>query len=145
MPYARGKIVSFGADAERTLLMRRTWLLLLVILCASSTPAQEPASSARATLTLEDAVNFAQENNRQLRNAKLTVAIDEEGVLEAKKYRLPSINLYALGSQLLTPVDFTFEQGVFGTYPGIGPVPTTETKIHTPLRPTFYGLAQISQ
>jgi outer membrane protein TolC len=125
--------------------MRRTWLVVLVISCAAVARAQGPASGAALTLTLEDAVKIAHENNRQLKNARLAVAIDEDGVLEARTYRFPSIKLYALGSQLLTPVDFTFQQGAFGTYPGIGPVPSTDTKIHTPLRPTFYGLTQISQ
>jgi len=42
-------------------------------------------------------------------------------------------------------VDFTFQKGVFGDFPGTGPVPGKDTKIHTPLRPTFYGLMQVSQ
>jgi hypothetical protein len=69
----------------------------------------------------------------------------DDQVAEARTYRFPSLNLYALGSQLLTPVDFTFQRGAFGSFPGIGPVPATDTRIHTPLRPTFYGLTQFSQ
>ncbi len=42
-------------------------------------------------------------------------------------------------------MDFTFQRGAFGSFPGIGPVPATDTRIHTPLRPTFYGLTQFSQ
>src|SRR6202035_5267709 len=64
---------------------------------------------------------------------------------EARTYRYPSVDLYALGSQLLTPLDFRFEPGTFGTFPGIGPVPATETSIHTPLRPTLYGVFQVTQ
>jgi len=71
--------------------------------------------------------------------------MDDDQVQEARTYRLPSVNFYALGTQLLTPVDFTFEKGAFGTYPGVGPIPSTDTKIHTPLRPTFYGIVQVSQ
>ena len=33
------------------------------------------------------------------------MAIDEDQIAEAHTYRLPSMNVYALGSQLLTPVD----------------------------------------
>jgi len=90
-------------------------------------------------------VNLAQANNRQVKNAILAAAIDEDQIAEARTYRLPSLNVYALGSQLLTPVDFTFQKGVFGDFPGIGPVPGKDTRIHTPLRPTFYGLMQASQ
>jgi len=96
-------------------------------------------------LALDEAVKIALANNPQVKNAELTASMDEDQVSEARTYRLPSINFYALGSQLLTPVDFTFQQGAFGTYPGVGPIPSTDTKIHTPLRPTFYGIVQVSQ
>jgi outer membrane protein TolC len=71
--------------------------------------------------------------------------MSDDQIAEARTYRFPSLNLYALGSQLLTPVNFTFQRGAFGSFPGIGPVPATDTRIHTPLRPTFYGLTQFSQ
>src|SRR5215467_11483514 len=120
--------------------------LFIFLICSSLTVrAQESPSSGPPALTLEEAVNLAQANNRQVKNAILTAAIDEDQVAEARTYRLPSLNVYALGSQLLTPVDFTFQKGVFGDFPGIGPVPGKDTKIHTPLRPTFYGLMQVSQ
>ena len=118
--------------------------LLVFLACSGKAKAQDTAASA-APLTLEQAISIAQANNRQVKNATLSVAIDEDQIAEAHTYRLPSINVYALGSQLLTPVDFTFQKGVFGDFPGIGPVPAKDTKIHTPLRPTFYGLTQMSQ
>jgi outer membrane protein TolC len=37
-----------------------------------------------------------------------------------------------LGGQLLQGIDFRFPAGAFGTYPGVGPIPATESKIHTP-------------
>jgi outer membrane protein len=76
----------------------------------------------------------------------LTAAIDADKIAEARTYRLPSLSVYALGSALLTPVDFTFQKGVFGVFPGTGPVPPANTKIHTPaFQPTFYGFMQLSQ
>src|SRR5262245_9978884 len=121
-------------------------LLFIFFLCCSiAVRAQEPAPSEPPSLTLDEAVNLAQANNRQVKNAILTAAIDEDQIAEARTYRKPSMNVYALGSQLLTPVNFTFQKGAFGTFPGIGPVPATNTNIHTPLRPTFYGLMQVSQ
>jgi len=118
---------------------------ILLACCSFTTDAQESAPNAPSVLALEEAVNIALANNRQVKNAELTAAMDEDQVAEARTYRFPSISFYALGSELLTPVDFTFEKGAFGTYPGIGPIPATDTKIHTPLRPTFYGLIQVSQ
>src|SRR5215472_2914221 len=120
-------------------------LLFFLICCGFTVRAQESAPSGPPPLTLDEAVSLAQASNRQVKNAILAAAIDEDQIAEARTYRKPSLNVYALGSQLLTPVNFTFQKGVFGTFPGIGPVPATETKIHTPLRPTFYGLTQLSQ
>src|SRR5215469_13445544 len=117
--------------------------LLLNVRGISSVCAQEPGTSA--PLTLREAIDIAQANNRQMKNIFLTVAVDDDQVAEARTYRLPSFNVYALGSQLLTPVDFTFRKGTFGDFAGIGPIPGTDTKVHTPLRPTFYGLVQFSQ
>ena len=120
-------------------------LFIFWICCSLTVRAQESAPSGSPSLTLDEAISLAQANNRQMKNAILTAAIDEDQIAEAHTYRLPSLNVYALGSQLLTPVDFTFQKGVFGDFPGIGPVPGKDTKIHTPLRPTFYGLMQVSQ
>jgi outer membrane protein TolC len=122
-------------------MIRPLLLLLLLLGSGFSTFAQDAAR----VLTLEDAVSLAQANNRLVKNAQLSVSMRDDQIAEARTYRFPSLNLYALGSQLLTPVNFTFQQGVFGSFPGIGPVPPTNTKIHTPLRPTFYGLTQFSQ
>jgi len=121
--------------------MIRPLLLLLLFGTGFSTFAQ----NAVRVLTLEDAVSLAQASNRLVKNAQLSVSMSDDQVAEARTYRFPSLNLYALGSQLLTPVDFTFQRGAFGSFPGIGPVPATDTRIHTPLRPTFYGLTQFSQ
>src|SRR5215470_16064433 len=125
--------------------MIRRLLLLFLVVCLKSVSAQDPASNGNSLLTLKEAIQLAQAHNRQIQNAILTTSIDEDQVAEARTYRYPSLSVYALGSQLLTPVDFTFQKGVFGDFPGIGPVPATDTKIHTPLRPTFYGLMQFSQ
>ena len=120
-------------------------LLLLLLICGWTVRAQDTVANTASPLSLEQAVTIAQASNRQVKNAELAVAIDEDQIAEAHTYRLPSLNVYALGSQLLTPVDFTFDKGIFGTFAGIGPVPATDTKVHTPLRPTFYGLMQLSQ
>src|SRR6266849_5018610 len=125
--------------------MIRPLLFCLLVGGSVSAFAQDSAPSESAVLTLEQAVSIAHANNRSVRNAQLVASIDDDQIAEARTYRFPSLNLYALGSQLLTPVDFTFQRGAFGSFPGIGPVPATDTRIHTPLRPTFYGLTQFSQ
>ena len=125
--------------------MIRQLLFCLLVGSSVSAFAQDSAPSESAVLTLEQAVSISQANNRSVKNAQLVTSIDEDQIAEARTYRFPSLNLYALGSQLLTPVDFSFQRGAFGSFPGIGPVPATDTRIHTPLRPTFYALTQFSQ
>jgi len=119
-------------------------LFIFLIYSSVTLDAQESAPSG-PPLTLDEAVSLAQTNNRQVKIAASTAAIDADKIAEARTYRLPSLSVYALGSELLTPVNFTFQQGVFGRFPGIGPVPPIDTKIHTPLQPTFFGFMQFSQ
>ena len=134
-----------GSKWIRSVLSLFFLALFVFLTFGSSTTRAQDGTAAATPLTLEQAISLAQANNRQIKNAILTVSMDEDQIAEAHTYRLPSMNVYALGSQLLTPVDFTFQKGVFGDFPGIGPVPGKDTKIHTPLRPTFYGLTQVSQ
>jgi outer membrane protein TolC len=125
----------------------RVFSILCFCLCVSGVVcvAQEPAGEAAPVLTLDEAIRIAQESNRSIKNAILAASIAADRTAEARTYRYPSIDLYALGSQLLTPLDFRFEQGTFGTFPGIGPIPATDTSIHTPLKPTLYGIFQVTQ
>jgi outer membrane protein TolC len=100
---------------------------------------------ASPVLTLDDAIQLAIKGNRPLKVAKLEVAKSEEEFMAAKTHRLPAIGTSALASQLMTPIDFMFSQGAFGTYPGIGPVPAHDTSIHTPLHPIFHLEGQVAQ
>lgn len=131
--------------------MMRHWLFFLLMASSLGAFAQETGPPAPGTpreaevLTLDQAVRLALEHNRTLRNFQLTVDVDEHQIAASRTDRFPSINLYALASQLLSPVDFEFNKGSLGTLPSVGPVPATNVSIHTPLRPTFYSLSQISQ
>lgn len=117
----------------------------LVFFTGIPSVAQESAPTELPVLTMQDAVRLAEANNPSLKNAVLAASIANDRIAEARSYRFPSVKVYALGSQLLTPLDFTFDRGVFGTFPGIGPVPAENTKIHTPLRPTFFSVSQATQ
>ncbi len=96
-------------------------------------------------LTIDQAVTMAIANNRDLKIVSLNVDSSKDKVLAAKTKRLPSFNLYAFGSQLLSPISFDVPAGQFGTYPGIGPIPASNTAITTPSQPTAYIFATASQ
>jgi outer membrane protein len=116
----------------------------LFVASAAGAMAQD-ASASPELLTIDQAVTIAVANNRDLKIVSLSVDSSKDKVLAAKTKRLPSFNLYAFGSQLLSPISFDVPAGQFGTYPGIGPIPATNTSITTPSQPTAYIFATASQ
>jgi outer membrane protein len=123
------------------------WATLLCGLLALAVTAwgQETPIPPGAVVTLEQAVALALQNNRLVKNAALEVEKAADNVAAARTRRFPALKVQVLESYLLTSVDFTFERGAFGTFPGIGPVPAEDTKISTPRRPTTLVVAQVTQ
>src|SRR5215813_2575159 len=118
------------------------WLMVLAML-ATAIAAQENTSPN--LLTLDDAIHLALASNRSLNIASLEVDKSKLEISEFKTKRLPSFSTSVLGSQLLTEVSFTFKKGTFGDFPGTGPIPSEDTKITTPRRPTAYVVSQATQ
>jgi outer membrane protein TolC len=96
-------------------------------------------------LTLDEAVSLALQHNRLVKNAVLEVQKNDFQVSTARSRRKPQFQFSMLGGELLHPFDFTFEKGVFGTYPGVGPIPGTNAKVHTPAVFTTYLTGSIDQ
>ncbi len=117
-------------------------LLAALLLCRWLVRAQLASTEV---LTLEQAIELALRDNRQVKNAALELGKSEDRLAAARTYRLPEFKFTAMGSQLLNKIDYTFERGVFGDYPGIGPIPSTDTVISTARRPTFVMVGQINQ
>src|SRR5262249_11692093 len=69
----------------------------------------------------------------------------EADLAATRTRRLPAFQLDVMGSQLLMPVDFSFPQAAFGTIPGVGPIPPTDTTFSVPRQPTMYVFTQASQ
>ncbi|HVO60116.1 MAG TPA: TolC family protein [Terriglobales bacterium] len=114
-------------------------LVLTVVICLSPIGllAQQATSDA-PLLTLDDAVSIALTKNRLVKNSVLEAEKYDFQVSTARSRRLPHFQFAALGGELLQPFDFTFSRGVFGTYPGVGPIPGKQSKVHTPAQPTAY-------
>ena len=107
--------------------------------------AQPVSGDAAERLSLDTAIRIAVENNRQLQTALLQVDKAGADVAAARTRRLPVFETEVTASQLLSPVDFGFPQGAFGEYPGIGPIPSTDTTLSVPRQPVYYLAAQVSQ
>ena len=112
-----------------------------VTLIAAPLCAQGPA----AALTLDDAIGQAIAQSRMVKIAALDVAKASDDITALRTRRLLKFDLTSMTGSLVAPLDFTFKQGVFGTFPQIGPVPGVDTRIRTD--PSFVSAlaAQIAQ
>src|SRR5437763_1560307 len=97
------------------------------------------------TLTLQQAIESAEANNRAIRAARLERGKALSEVNVARTYRLPAFSVAALGSQSLAHLGLTFPQGSLGVYPGIGPIPGKSTTLSGPLQPAGIFYASITQ
>ncbi|MGC2110178.1 MAG: TolC family protein [Candidatus Korobacteraceae bacterium] len=121
-------------------------LLVSSLLMALLAPlAAQENSSSLELLTVDDAVKLALANNRYLKIVTLNLDSSKDKLEAAKTHRLPSFGIYTFASQLLTPINFVVPAGQFGTFPGIGPIPATNSNITTPSQPSAYIFATASQ
>jgi outer membrane protein TolC len=107
--------------------------VLVAALCQF--PCANAQTSGGAVLTLDEAISLARSNNRDLKQSGLEIGKQRETLGSAKTHLYPRFDTYLLASQLLTPIDFTIQKGQLGTYSGTGPVPGSNTDLHTPARP----------
>ena len=103
------------------------------------------AQDQAEVLTVDQAVKNALANNRVLKITSLQLDAEKQGYLAFKTRRYPSFNTYVFGSQVLAPFSFTVQEGQFGTYPGIGPIPAQNTPITTGQVFTAYVVGSMSQ
>ena len=123
-------------------------LLLVLAIVAFAIPIRSLAQQATQEapiLTLDEAVSIALANNRLVKNSVLEAQKFDFQVSTMRSRRLPHFQFSVLGGELLQPFDFTFAKGAFGTYPGIGPIPSTNAKVHTPARLTAFLNGSIDQ
>ena len=95
-------------------------------------------------LKLEDAIQIALGNNRDLKIASLEVDKSRWQIAAAKTRRLPSFHGYLFGSGNLTSPVFTFKEGSLGTFHG-DPLPSQDSTIPLSHGITGYAFAQIAQ
>jgi len=116
----------------------RLWMLTMACLLVT-TLCLFPCASAQASggevLTLDEALLLAKSNNRDLKEFGLDVGKQREALGAAKTHLYPRFDTSVLAAELLAPLDFTIKKGQFGTYAGTGPIPGSNTDLHTPARP----------
>jgi len=107
--------------------------VLLVAVCLS--PWAKAQTAGGPVLTLDEALLLARSHNRELKQYGFDVDKQREALGEAKTHLYPRFDTSVLAAQLLAPIDFTIRKGQFGTFPGTGPIPASDTDLHTPARP----------
>src|SRR5467141_267218 len=108
-------------------------------------PCAKAQTTDGAVLTLDEALQLAKSNNRDLKQFGLDVGKQREAFGEAKTHLYPRFDTSVLAAQLLAPLDFTINKGQFGTFPGTGPIPGSNTDLHTPARPIAIASATATQ
>src|SRR3989454_3367989 len=108
-------------------------------------PCAKAQTTDGAVLTLDEALQLAKSNNRDLKQFGLDVGKQREALGEAKTHLYPRFDTSVLAAQLLAPLDFTIRKGQFGTFPGTGPIPGANTDLHTPARPIAIASATATQ
>src|SRR5215472_7362212 len=68
-------------------------------------PKQDAANDSVEVLTLQQALEQAQKNNRQIKIADQAVLYANDQILAVKTQRYPQFNVELLGSGLLTPIN----------------------------------------
>jgi outer membrane protein len=106
--------------------------------------AQEAALEAEV-LTLEEALALALKNSAAVASAELQVQRAENELAATRTHRLPTVDVQAQGTQLLTPVQVTFPAGALGVYPATGPIPATDTIIESSSEPSARVSATVAQ
>ncbi len=120
-------------------------LLSIVFLASAIGSFAQQSTQDVPLLTLDDAVSIALSNNRLVKNSALEAQKYDFQVSTMRSKRLPNFHFSILGGELLQPFDFTFAKGTFGNYPGVGPIPSTDAKVHTPAKLTAFLNGSIDQ
>jgi outer membrane protein TolC len=92
---------------------------------------QGAGAGSEPLLTLDEALTLALADNRGVRTASLAVGRAEDRIGAARARRFPALRLGVGADYPIVPIDLNFQQGDFGTYPGIGPVPANDTTLST--------------
>jgi outer membrane protein len=115
--------------------VRMSAMAVLFVAALSPLPCANAQTSGGGVLTLDEAISLAHSNNRDLKRSGLEIGKQTEALGEAKTQFYPRLDTSVLAAQLLTPLDFTINAGQLGTFPSTGPIPGSNTNLHTAARP----------
>ena len=127
------------------MLLRPVALVVATLLTGAPLASAQDARTTAQPLTLEDAIAIAIKNNRDINAASHSVASANLAISTARSYRLPQFEVQTLAAQSITTLGMDFPAGAFGNFPGIGPVPSVDTRVTSPQRPLLVAQASFTQ
>ncbi len=99
-------------------------------IAGASPRAQAPASGE--VLTLDHAIELALLGNREVQMAGLDEGRAADDLASLRTKRRPVVDLKTLEGGFLSPVQFSFRQGAFGSFPATGPIPLADLTVDSP-------------
>ena len=125
--------------------MQKFAVLLVLLLLPGRVWPQTNGGSPAESLTLQQAIDLALRQNRGVRLEKLEIekAAERRSVTATRK--LPGFDVSVMELQWINPPEFRFDKGVFGVFPGLGPVPPTNTTVTSSYGPSAFILARATQ
>ncbi len=125
--------------------MVKIYVLCLIIFLPIEIRCQVTENVSGEKLTIQQAVDLALRHNRLVNIDKLEVEKAEYKLATISTRRLPGFEVSVQELQWFKPPEFRFSQGVFGLFPGLGPVPPVNTTISSSHGPTAFILARATQ
>ncbi|MBS1791092.1 MAG: TolC family protein [Acidobacteria bacterium] len=125
--------------------MIKIFALCVIIFLPIEVRCQAAQSVAGEKLTIQQAVDLALQHNRLINIEKLEVEKAEDRLAVINTKRLPGFDVSVLELQWFKPPEFRFSKGVFGLFPGLGPVPPTDTTVTSSHGPSAFILARATQ
>ena len=112
--------------------------MLMAPICAG-------AQSTEGVLTLQQAIELGLRHNRLIRHERLEVEKASDKLAALATRRMPGVDVSVFEMQWINPPEFRFSRGVFGSFPGLGPVPPVNTTISSSFGPTAFIFARATQ
>lgn len=125
--------------------MIKIFALFVIIFLPIEIRCQAIENNSGEKLTIQQAVDLALRHNRLVKIDKLEVEKADDRTASIATRRLPGFDVSVLELQWFKPPEFRFSQGVFGLFPGLGPVPPVNTTITSSHGPSAFILARATQ
>lgn len=111
-----------------------TLCLQLTLIWAVGAQTPDASTTSAPLLTLDEAIRIAAGTNRDIQISKIEIIKAQEVVAQAKTNYFPKLDANVLAGVPLQPLNFRIPAGSLGTYPATGPIPGTDTNIHSPVQ-----------